>query len=147
RLVHVITRHRAARSPASINVAADMPWQDLLRMAIDTAVGRINLAPCVRDAARQRRRDVTGVGIDLRLGPSDLKIRNEDKSHPRRGEYAKNSRQNPGHAAHETPPTLVRAVDSVAGRMSRRKSMRAKCTAKVRCPSASAIPAMLRPIK
>jgi hypothetical protein len=90
---NVIERSAAAIPPFSVDIGGAIVGADLLAMAIDAAVSRINMrAPLVHSRLRSRI-NVRPFFVGFRIEMPDLPVRDDRQADPRKRKRAENSEE------------------------------------------------------
>jgi hypothetical protein len=87
-LEEIIARRAAALAPFTIDVGRRIIGADLLAVAVNASVCRVNPPAALSHAGLRRGISIIPIFIHLRIEVSDLVIRDEDQTRPRKGEGA-----------------------------------------------------------
>ena len=97
---NVIARRAAAIAPFSLDISGYVVGADLLAMAIDAAVGCINVRAPVEQSRLRPRVNVRSLFVGFRIEMSDLPRRNDRESYPRKRKRAEDSQEERSKAFH-----------------------------------------------
>ena len=125
---NVIARCASAHAPFAIEIGAGVIGAHLLRVTIIAAVGGVDLTTTLGHSRSRRGISIRPVFLHLRIEVTDLQIRDENQTSPRKGERAENSeekRKQPFHGCTSSGSIGLRNVGTVAVRPSP-KSIRTK---------------------
>src|SRR5215470_2466555 len=103
-LKNVISRRAAAISPFPFDIVSDIIGADLLAMAIDAAVSRINVRAALEHSRLRTRINIRPLFVGLRIETSDLPVRNDRETDPRKRKRAKDSQEKRSESFHQWPP-------------------------------------------
>src|SRR5262249_2726425 len=130
-------------------IIGDVIGADLLAMAIDAAVGGVNVCAPLEHSRLRPRINIRPLFVGLRIETSYLPGRNHREADPRKRKGAEDSDEKRSKAFHQCPPdvsasTGLRNVGTVEVRPNP-KSIRPKWYAKIKFDTVSKMPEMLRP--
>jgi len=98
---NVIARRTAAIPPFSLDIVCDVIRADLLTVAINAAVGRVNSRAALEHSRLWPRINVRSLFVGFRIEMSDLPGRDDREAYPRKGERAENSKEERSESFHQ----------------------------------------------
>src|SRR5690242_14558056 len=90
---NIIPRRAPALPPLSLDIGPPVIRSHLLRVAIEAAIGRINMSSTGDHPGWWKRIDIGSLLVALRFETADLQIRNHGHAKPGEGEDAKNPKK------------------------------------------------------
>jgi hypothetical protein len=92
-LENVINRCAAASSPASLYIVRGVIGAHLLAVAIDAAIGGVNMRAALEHSRLWLRINVCSFLVGLRIEMADLPVGDDRETHPGKGKRAEDSKE------------------------------------------------------